>query len=57
LEFDQPVTFSDGAFYTRLEVAIDPRRPRRVRFRPLGGHGLYRIGNLDAHPFTVERSS
>ena len=57
LEFDQPVTFSDGASYTRLVVAIDPRRPRRVRFRPPGGHGLYRIGNLDVHPFTVERSS
>ena len=54
LVFDEPVTFTDGASHARLEVVIDPRRPRAVRLRPPGGYGLYRIGNLDARSFRIE---
>ena len=54
LMFDEPVTFTDGASHARLEVVIDPRRPRAVRLRRPCGHGLYRISNLDARSFKVE---
>ncbi len=57
LVFDEPVTFTDGASYARLEVVIDPSRPRAVRLRPPGGCGLYRIGNLDARSFRIEASA
>ncbi len=52
--FDEPFTFTDGASHARLEVVIDPRRPRAVRLRPPGGYGLYRISNLDARSFRIE---
>ena len=54
LVFDEPITFTDGASHARLEVVIDPRRPRAVRLRPPGGYGLYRISNLDTRNFTIE---
>ena len=54
LVFEEPVKFSDSAEHRRLQVAIDARRPRAVRFRSEQGHGLYRIGRLDALRFTVE---
>lgn len=54
LVFDEPIAFSDGTSHARLEVVIDPRRPRAVRFRPPGGYGRYRIGNLDRRRYEVE---
>jgi hypothetical protein len=54
LVFDEPLTFSDGTAHQRLEVAIDPARPRAIRFRPSGGCGRYRIANLDRLRFTLE---
>ena len=57
LVFDEPIRFSDGAEHRRLQVAIDPTRPRAVRFRPEQGSGLYRIGRLDAYRFTIEPST
>ena len=54
LVFEEPITFTDGASHARLEVVIDPRRPRAVRFRPPGGYGLYRIGKLESRKFEVE---
>ena len=54
LVFEEPITFTDGASHARLEVVIDPRRPRAVRFRPPGGYGLYRIGRLESRKFQVE---
>ena len=57
LVFDEPVTFTDGASHTRMEVVIDPGRPRAVRLRPPGGYGLYRIGNLHARSFRIEASA
>ena len=53
LVFEEPITFTDGASHARLEVVIDPRRPRAVRFRPPGGYGLYRIGNLDHRRYEI----
>ena len=57
LVFDQPVTFTDGTSHARLEVVIDPSRPRAVRLRPPGGCGLYRIGNLGTYRFRIELSA
>lgn len=57
LVFDEPITFTDGASHARLEVVIDPRRPRAVRLRPPGGYGLYRISNLDQRRFEIEPSA
>lgn len=54
LTFDEPLTFTDGASHRRLKVAIDPCRPRAVRFRPPGGGRLYRITNLDALRYEIE---
>ena len=54
LVFEEPITFTDGASHAQLEVVIDPRRPRAVRFRPPGGHGLYRICKLELRKFEVE---
>ena len=54
LVFEQPITFTDGAVHARLQVVIDPHRPRRVLLSPPEGSRLYRIGNLDARRFRVE---
>lgn len=54
LVFEEPVPFTDGAAYDRMEVVIEPGRPRAVRFRPVGGCGLYRIGNLDRRRYQIE---
>ena len=54
LVFDEPIRFLDGAEHDRLDVVIDPRRPRAVRFRPPGGNGLYRIGGLDRYRYRIE---
>lgn len=53
LVFDEPLTFTDGTSHQRLEVAIDPRYPRVIRFRSASG-GLYRIGSLDRLRFEIE---
>lgn len=53
LVFDAPLAFSDGTSHQRLEVAIDPRCPRAIRFRSADG-GLYRIGNLDRLRYEIE---
>ena len=39
LVFEEPIAFTDGSAHTRLEVVIDPHRPRAVRFRPPGEAG------------------
>ena len=57
LVFDEPLTFCDGTTHQRLEVAIDPSRPRAIRFRPPGGYGRYRIGNLDRLRYRIEPAS
>jgi hypothetical protein len=54
LVFDEPLAFSDGTTHQRLEVAIDPARPRAIRFRPPGGGARYRIANLSRLRFTIE---
>lgn len=54
LRFEMPLTFSDGTVHQRLDVAIDPTRPRAVRFRPPGGGPLYRIGNLHKLNYEIE---
>lgn len=54
LVFDEPIAFTDGTSHARLEVVVDPSRPRAVRFRPPGGSGRYRIGNLDRLRYEVE---
>lgn len=55
--FAEPITFADGASFSRMEVVIDPRRPRAVRFRPAGGCGLYRIDRIAVRRWHVEPSS
>ena len=35
--FDEPLSFADGTSHRRLDVAIDPRRPRVIRFRSADG--------------------
>ena len=52
--FEAPMTFSDGVTLDRLEVVINPNRPRAVRFRAPGGRGLYRISCLNRRTFRVE---
>lgn len=52
--FEEPLRFSDGTSHQRLDVVIDPSRPRAVRFRPPGGGGLYRIGSLKRLRYAVE---
>lgn len=54
VSFEQPLRFTDGSSFERMQVVIEPSRPRAVRFRPVGGYGLYRIGRLDALAFRVE---
>lgn len=54
VSFEQRRRFTDGASFERMEVVIDPRQPRAVRFRPVGGYGLYRIGGLDGLAYRVE---
>lgn len=56
LVFDEPLSFSDGTSHSRLDVAIDPRRPRAIRFRSATG-GRYRISRLDELRFTIEPSA
>jgi len=55
--FAEPIAFTDGATFERMVVVVDPRRPRQVRFRPVGGPGLYRISRLDARDYRVEAAS
>lgn len=54
LVFDEPLAFTDGSRHQRLKVAIDPSRPRAIRFRSSDGDGLYRIGNLGRLRYTIE---
>lgn len=55
--FAEPITFADGATFDRMIVAIDPCRPRQVRFRPVSGPGLYRISRLHARDYRVKAAS
>ena len=57
IAFAEPIAFIDGATFDRMVVVIDPRRPRRVRFRPTEGPGLYRISRLDTRDYRVEDAS
>lgn len=54
LVFPEPLIFSDGSAHLRLQVVRDPAAPRAIRFRPVGGSGLYRIGRLNARDFRIE---
>ena len=54
VSFEQPIRFTDGTSFERMEVVIDSRRPRAIRFRPIGGCGLYRIGGMGALSFRIE---
>ena len=54
--FDPPITFNDGATPDRLEVVINPNRPRSVRFRAPGGQSLYRISCLERRNFRIVQS-
>jgi hypothetical protein len=53
IEFEESITFVDGTTHRRMEVWIDPRRPRTIRFRAGDGWSAYRIGDLRRRPFTV----
>ena len=55
LVFDAPLSFADGTSHDRLDVAIDPRHPRVMRFRSRDGR-YYRISRLDTIPYTIEPS-
>ena len=52
--FDEPVRFVDGSSHSRLDVVIEPSRPRAIRFRPSKGGPLCRIGSLDRYRFRIE---
>ena len=55
--FTEPIRFTDGSEHRRMNVVVNPRRPRAVRFRPPGGGGLYRIGGIERLAFSVVRVS
>lgn len=51
---EEAVRFADGSSHVRLDVVIEPSRPRAIRFRPSGGGPLCRIGNLGRYRFRIE---
>ena len=57
LTFAEPIRFADGRTHQSLRVDIDERFNRRVRFRSMDGHGLYRIGGLKTLAYTVAPES
>jgi hypothetical protein len=53
IEFEEPIAFVDGATHCRMEVWIDPRRPRTIRFRAGDGRSAYSIGDYRRRSFRV----
>jgi hypothetical protein len=55
--FDEPLAFSDGRSFDRLEVIANPRSHRTVLFRAPGSGNLYRIPNIKSRVYRlVDRS-
>lgn len=51
--FDEPLAFSDGRSFERLEVVANPRSSRTVLFRAPGSGGLYRIPNIKSRTYRL----
>jgi hypothetical protein len=51
--FDEPLAFSDGRSFERLEVVANPRSHRTVLFRAPGSGGLYRIPNIKSRTYRL----
>jgi hypothetical protein len=56
--FDEPLAFTNGRSFGRLEVVANPRSHRTVLFRAPGSGSLYRIPNIKSRTYRlVDRSS
>ena len=51
--FDEPLAFSDGRSFERLEVVANPRSHRTVLFRAPGSSSLYRIPNIKSWTYRL----
>ncbi len=51
--FDEPLAFSDGQSFERLEVVANPRSHRSVLFRAPGSSGLYSIPNIKSRTYRL----
>ncbi|MGJ0454321.1 MAG: DUF6927 domain-containing protein [Methylocystis sp.] len=51
--FDEPLAFSDGRSFDRLEVVANPRSHGAVLFRAPGSGGLYRIANIKSRSYRL----
>jgi hypothetical protein len=55
--FDEPLAFSDGKSFDRLEVIANPRSHRTMLFRAPGSGNLYRIPNIKSRAYRlIDRS-
>jgi len=55
--FDEPLAFTDGRSFDRLEVVANPQIHRTVLFRAPGSGKLYRIPNIKSRTYRlVDRS-
>ena len=55
--FDEPLAFSDGRSFDRLEVIANPRSHRTMLFRAPGSGNLYRIPNIKSRAYRlIDRS-
>ncbi|MGB5083320.1 MAG: hypothetical protein WBO09_01670 [Methylocystis silviterrae] len=52
--FEQPVSFSDGKTFQRLDVVPNPRWRGRVLFRDPDSGGLYRITNIKDKDYRIQ---
>lgn len=51
--FDEPLSFSDGRSFDRLEVVANPRSHRTAQFRAPGSSCLYRIPNIKSRSYRL----
>ncbi|HEY8138304.1 MAG TPA: hypothetical protein VIF61_10695, partial [Methylocystis sp.] len=51
--FDEPLAFSDGRSFERLEVVANSRSHRSVLFRAPGSSCLYRIPNIKSRSYRL----
>jgi hypothetical protein len=51
--FDEPLAFSDGKSFDRLEVIANPRSHRTMLFRAPGSGNLYRIPNIKSRTYRL----
>lgn len=51
--FDEPLAFSDGRSFDRLEVVANPSSHRTVLFRAPGSGRLYRIPNIKSRTYRL----